>query len=53
VNKTDDFAHNKIISAVKVFEFVSDKISYIIQRGLWFNNIVLYDQIKTKGKDFV
>jgi hypothetical protein len=33
--------HKRIISAVKRFEFVSDKMSYIILRGRWCHIIVL------------
>jgi hypothetical protein len=33
--------HNRIISAVKTVEFVSDKMSYIILRGRWCHIIVL------------
>jgi len=36
----DFFANNRIISAVKRVEFVSDRMSYIILRGCWCNIIV-------------
>jgi len=29
------------VSAVKILQFVSERISYIVPRGLWFNIIVL------------
>jgi hypothetical protein len=35
------FVHNKIISAVKRVEFVSDKMSYMTLRGRWCYIIVL------------
>jgi exonuclease III len=38
---TGFFVHKKIISAVKRVEFVSDRMSYIILRGRWFDIIVL------------
>jgi exonuclease III len=49
------FVHNRIISAVKRVEFVSDRMSYIILKGRWWDIIVLnvnapnedkYDDIK-------
>jgi hypothetical protein len=33
--------HERIISAVKGVELVSDRMSYIIQRGCWCHIIVL------------
>jgi hypothetical protein len=33
--------HNRIISAVMMVEFVSDRMSYIILRGRWCNIIVV------------
>jgi exonuclease III len=42
--------HKKIIPAVKRVEFVSDKISYIIQRGRWCHIIVLNVQAPTEDK---
>jgi hypothetical protein len=38
---TGFFVHKKIISAVKRVEFVSDRMTYIILRGCWFDIIVL------------
>jgi hypothetical protein len=35
------FVQKRIISAVKRFEFVSDRMSYIILRGHWCHIIVL------------
>jgi hypothetical protein len=35
------FVHQRIASAVKRVEFVSDRVSYIVLRGRWCNIIVL------------
>ena len=35
------FVHHRIVSAVKRVEFVSDRMSYTVLRGRWFNIIVL------------
>ena len=35
------FVHQRIVSAVKRVEFVSDRVSYIVLRGRWCNIIVL------------
>src|SRR5215470_15793922 len=38
---TGFFVHQRIASAVKRVEFVSDRISYIVLRGRWCNIIIL------------
>jgi hypothetical protein len=38
---TGFFVHKRIISAVKRFEFVNDRMPYIILRGRWLHIIVL------------
>jgi hypothetical protein len=38
---TGFLVHKKIISAVKRLEFVSDRLSCIMLRGRWCDNIVL------------
>jgi len=38
---TGRFVHHRIVSTVKRVEFVSNKVSYIVLRGRWFNIIVL------------
>ena len=34
------FLHHRIVSPVKIVEFVSHRVSYIVLRGCWFNVIV-------------
>jgi hypothetical protein len=47
---TDSFVHNKIMSAFKRVEFISDRMSYIIVRGRWFHIIVLNVHAPTEDK---
>jgi hypothetical protein len=42
--------HKRIISAVKRVQFVSDRMSYIILRGLWCHIIVLNIHAPTEDK---
>jgi hypothetical protein len=44
------FLHKKIISAVKIVEFVSDRMPYIILRGRWCDIIVLNVHAPTEDK---
>jgi hypothetical protein len=43
-------AHNRIISAVKRVEFGSDRMSYIILRGRWYDITVLNVHAPTQNK---
>jgi exonuclease III len=47
---TGFFIQKRIISAVKSIEFVSDRMSYIILRGCWFDIIVLNVHASTEDK---
>jgi hypothetical protein len=44
------FVHERIISAVKRVEFVSDRMPYIILRGRWFDVVVLNGHAPTEDK---
>jgi exonuclease III len=48
---TGFFVHNRIISAVKVVKFVSDRISYITLKGHWCHIIVLNVHGPTEDED--
>jgi len=47
------FVHHIIVSAVKIVEFISDRVSYIFLRGRWCNIIVLnvHAPIEEKSDD--
>ena len=38
---TGFFIHHRRVSEVKRVDFISDRLSYIVLRGRWCNNIVL------------
>jgi hypothetical protein len=44
------FVHQRIVSAIKRVEFVSDRVSYIVLRGRWCNIIVLNAHAPTEEK---
>ena len=47
---TGFFVHQRIASAVKRIEFISDRVSYIDLRGRWCNIIVLNVHAKSEEK---
>jgi len=50
---TEFFVHQRIASAVKSVEFVSDRVSYIVMRGSWCNIIVLNVHAPSEEKSYV
>jgi hypothetical protein len=48
--RTGFFVHKRILSAVRRVEFISDRKSYIILRGLWCNIIVLNVHVPCEDK---
>jgi hypothetical protein len=48
---TEFFVHNRIISAIKRVEFVSDRMSYITLKGRWCDIIVLNMHAPTENRD--
>jgi hypothetical protein len=47
---TGFFVHQRIVSAIKRVELVSDRLSYIVLRGHWCNIIVLNAHAPTEEK---
>jgi len=50
---TGFFVHHRIISAVKIVEYISDRMSCIVLRGRWFNVIVLNVNTSSEEKSDV
>jgi exonuclease III len=46
------FVHQRILSAIKRVEFVSDRMSYMVLRGRWCNIIVLNVHAQTEEKSY-
>jgi hypothetical protein len=44
------FIHKRIIAAVTRVEFISDRMSYIILRGCWYDITILNVHAPTEGK---
>ena len=47
---TGGFVHNRIVSAVKGVDFITDRMSYIALRGRWCNIIGLNAHAQTEEK---
>jgi hypothetical protein len=47
---TGFFIHQRIVPAVKIVEFLSDEVSYIVLRGCWSNVIILNMHAATEEK---
>jgi hypothetical protein len=47
---TEFFGHHKIASAVRVVEFVNDRMSYTVQRNRWCNIIVFNAHLLSEEK---
>jgi hypothetical protein len=50
INREQDFMHHRTMSAVKIVEFVTDRMSHIELRGRWCNITVLNAQALTEKK---
>jgi len=48
--ETGFFVHYRIVTAVKRVEFVSDRMSYIVLRGRWWNIIELNVNVPSEEK---
>ena len=48
--RTGFFVHNRIKSTIKKVEFISDRLSYLILRGRWYD-IIINAHAPTDDKD--
>jgi hypothetical protein len=46
------YVHHKIVSAVKRVEFVSNRMSYTVLRGRWFNIVVINVHAPSMDKSY-
>jgi hypothetical protein len=49
--RTGIFVHQRIVPAVKIVQFVNDRMSYEVLRGRWCNSIVLNAHAPTEEKN--
>jgi hypothetical protein len=49
---TGSFVHHRIVSEVKRVEFVSDRMSYMVLRGCWYNIKVLNVSVSSEEKSY-
>ena len=50
INWDQVFVHSRIVSAVKIVEFVSDRLSYIVLRGRWRKSFVVNGHAPSEEK---
>jgi len=48
---TRGFVHYSIVSTVERVEFLSDRVSYIVLRGLWYNTSIIVLNMRAPSKE--